>query len=215
MDNIYEILNKIGISVPSDKKDEFDKLLLENYKTVNEVKNLQTKLEKAEGERDTYKDKYDTDIKQRDADIKDLQTKLKNAGTDAEKLKNLETDLATLQANYDTAKTDYEKKLAEQAYEFAIKQKASELNFSSNSAKKAFIADAIKEQMKLKDGELQGFDGFLESYKKTDADAFLKEDKKEPETDPTPTPTIQFSGKSSGSEQPSKENTEKPSVTFW
>ncbi len=215
MDNIYEILNKIGISVPSDKKDEFDKLLLENYKTVNEVKNLQTKLEKAECERDTYKDKYDTDIKQRDADIKDLQTKLKNAGTDAEKLKNLETDLATLQANYDTAKTDYEKKLAEQAYEFAVKQKASELNFSSNSAKKAFIADAIKEQMKLKDGELQGFDGFLESYKKTDADAFLKEDKKEPETDPTPTPTIQFSGKSSGSEQPSKENTEKPSVTFW
>ena len=215
MDNIYEILSKIGISVPSDKKDEFDKLLLENYKTVNEVKNLQTKLEKAEGERDTYKDKYDTDIKQRDADIKDLQTKLKNAGTDAEKLKNLETDLATLQANYDTAKTDYEKKLAEQAYEFAVKQKASELNFSSNSAKKAFIADAIKEQMKLKDGELQGFDGFLESYKKTDADAFLKEDKKEPETDPTPTPTIQFSGKSSGSEQPSKENTEKPSVTFW
>ena len=215
MDNIYGILNKIGISVPSDKKDEFDKLLLENYKTVNEVKNLQAKLEKAEGERDTYKDKYDTDIKQRDADIKDLQTKLKNAGTDAEKLKNLETDLATLQANYDTAKTDYEKKLAEQAYEFAVKQKASELNFSSNSAKKAFIADAIKEQMKLKDGELQGFDGFLESYKKTDADAFLKEDKKEPETDPTPTPTIQFSGKSSGSEQPSKENTEKPSVTFW
>ena len=215
MDNIYEILNKIGISVPVDKKDEFDKLLLENYKTVNEVKNLQAKLEKAEGERDTYKDKYDTDIKQRDADIKDLQTKLKNAGTDAEKLKNLETDLATLQANYDTAKTDYEKKLAEQAYEFAVKQKASELNFSSNSAKKAFIADAIKEQMKLKDGELQGFDGFLESYKKTDADAFLKEDKKEPETDPTPTPTIQFSGKSSGSEQPSKETTEKPSVTFW
>ena len=39
MDNIYEILNKIGISVPADKKDEFDKLLLENYRTVNEVKN--------------------------------------------------------------------------------------------------------------------------------------------------------------------------------
>ena len=69
--------------------------------------------------------------------------------------------------------------------------------------------------MKLKDGELQGFDGFVESYKKTDADAFLKEDKKEPVTEPTPTPTIQFSGKSSGSEQPSKETTEKPSVTFW
>ena len=120
-----------------------------------------------------------------------------------------------MQTNYDNAKTDYEKKLAEQAYEFAVKQKASELNFSSNSAKKAFIADAIKEQMKLKDGELQGFDGFLESYKKTDADAFLKEDKKEPVPEPTPTPTSQFSGKSSGSEPQNKETTEKPSVTFW
>ena len=210
MINIYEILKKFDISVPTEKKEEFDKLMVENYKTINEVSNIQSKLEKAEGERDTYQDKYDTDIKQRDADIKDLQTKLKNAGTDAEKLKNLETDLATLQTNYDTAKTEYEKKLAEQAYEFAVKQKASELNFSSNSAKKAFIADAIKEQMKLKDGELQGFDGFLESYKKTDADAFLKEDKPDPE----PTPTVHFSGKSTGKD-PEPKADEKPSITFW
>ena len=144
MKNIYTILETIGIQIPADKKSDFDTAFNENYKTISEVNNIQSKLEKAEGERDTYKNKYDTDIKQRDADIKDLQTKLKNAGTDAEKLKNLEKDLATLQTNYDDAKTKYEKQLAQQAYEFAIKEKVADLKFSSASAKKAFIADAIK-----------------------------------------------------------------------
>ena len=212
MINIYEILKKFDISVPAEKKEEFDKLMVENYKTISEVNNIQSKLEKAEGERDTYKNKYDEDIKQRDADIKDLQGKLKNAGTDAEKLKTLETDLATLQTNYDTAKADYEAKLSKQAYEFAVKQKVSELKFSSNSAKKAFIADVMNEELKMKDGELQGFDSFLESYKKTDADAFLKEDKQDPE----PTPTVHFSGKSTGKDSEPQPNADKKEIpVIW
>ena len=218
MKNIYEILKNFGITVPEDKKKDFDNLILENYKTIKEVNNLQGKLENAEKERDTYKTKYDEDIQQRDADIKDLQTKLKNAGTDADKLKTLEADLATLQTNYDTAKTDYEKQLAQQAYEFAVKEKVSSLKFSSNSAKKAFIADAMNEGMKLKDGELQGFNEFLESYKKNDAGAFLTDTPAEPpKKDDKPKPS--FSGKSTGlSKEPESEgetSSEKNSVTFW
>lgn len=218
MKNIYEILKNFEITVPEDKKKEFDNLILENYKTIKEVNNLQGKLENAEKERDTYKTKYDEDIQHRDADIKDLQTKLKNAGTDADKLKTLETDLATLQTNYDTAKTEYEKQLAQQAYEFAVKEKVSSLKFSSNSAKKAFIADAMNEGMKLKDGELQGFNEFLESYKKNDAGAFLTDTPAEPpKKDDKPKPS--FSGKSTGlSKEPESESetgSEKNSVTFW
>lgn len=218
MKNIYEILKNFEITVPEDKKKEFDNLILENYKTIKEVNNLQGKLENAEKERDTYKTKYDEDIQQRDADIKDLQTKLKNAGTDADKLKTLEADLATLQTNYDTAKTEYEKQLAQQAYEFAVKEKVSSLKFSSNSAKKAFIADAMNEGMKLKDGELQGFNEFLESYKKNDAGAFLTDTPAEPpKKDDNPKPY--FSGKSTGlSKEPESEGetgSEKNSVTFW
>lgn len=181
MKNIYDILKSFQIEIPADKKEEFEKLLNENYKTISEMSNIQNKLEKAEGERDTYKDKYDTDIKQRDADIKDLQTKLKNAGTDAEKLKNLETDLATLQTNYDTAKTDYEKKLADQAYEFAIKEKVAGLKFTSNSAKKAFLADIKADPLKMKDGDLIGFDDYVSKYKEQDAGAFVTE-QTDPET---------------------------------
>ena len=59
MKNIYELLKAIGVEVPEDKKAEFDKALNENYKTISEMINIQNKLEKAESERDTYKDKYD------------------------------------------------------------------------------------------------------------------------------------------------------------
>ena len=37
MKNIYEILKSIGLEVPDDKKAEFDKAVLENYKTVAEA----------------------------------------------------------------------------------------------------------------------------------------------------------------------------------
>lgn len=137
MKNIHEILKSVGIEVPADKKEAFDKEVLENYKTISEVNLIRGKLENAESERDNYKNKYDEDIKKRDADLEDLQKKLKNAGVDAEKLKKLETDLATLKTTYEESKGEYEKKLADQAYEFALKQKVDCLKFSSNSAKKS------------------------------------------------------------------------------
>ena len=205
MKNIHEILKSVGIEVPADKKEAFDKEVLENYKTVSEVNLIRGKLENAESERDTYKNKYDEDIKKRDADLEDLQKKLKNAGVDAEKLKTLETDLATLKTTYEESKGEYEKKLADQAYEFALKQKVDGLKFSSNSAKKAFIADAMKEEMKIKDGELQGFDSFVKSYKENDAGAFISED-------PNKQDPPHFSGKSTGTDSQQKtDNQEKPS----
>ena len=59
MKNIHEILKGIGIEVPEDKKEAFDKAVLENYKTVNEVEVVREKLATAEKERDTIKEKYD------------------------------------------------------------------------------------------------------------------------------------------------------------
>nr|DAG56920.1 MAG TPA: minor structural protein [Caudoviricetes sp.] len=190
MKNIYELLKAIRIEVPEDKKAEFDKALNENYKTISEMSNLQNRLEKAESERDTYKDKYDEDIKKRDSDIKDLQKKLKDAGTDTAKLSELETELGTLQNTYKTAKADYEKKLADQAYEFAIKEKVAGLKFTSNSAKKAFLADIKADPLKMKDGDLIGFDDYVSKYKEQDAGAFVTE-KTDPETKPHFTSKVQ------------------------
>lgn len=175
MKNIYEILKSYGIEIPEDKKEAFDKEVLENYKTVSEVDTLRTKLSKAETERDTIQTKYDTDIAQRDADLVSLQTQLKDAGGDAEKLATLQTNFNTLQTTYNTAKADYENQLAEQAYDFAIKENSAKLKFSSNSAKKAFMSDLKAKKLSMENGKILGFDDFVNAYKEQDAGAFITE----------------------------------------
>lgn len=185
MKNIYEILKSFGLSVPEDKKEDFNKIILENYKTISEVDVVRKNLEKVEKERDTYKTKYDEDIAKRDSDIADLQEKLKNAGVDAEKLTTLQNDLTSLQTKYQTEKGDLEAKLAKQAYEFAVKEKVSSLKFSSESAKKAFMSDIMKDELKMKDGQLIGFDDFVDAYKKNDEKAFITDT-----TDPNKKPSF-------------------------
>ena len=175
MKNIYEILKSFGLAVPEDKKDKFDKMLNENYKTQAEVNNLNSKLTKAEGERDALQVKYNDDIKQRDTDLADLKQKLADAGTDAETLKNLQTEFDTLKTNYANAQADYQKQLNKQAYEFAIREKTNDLQFTSNSAKKAFLSDALAKNRTMDNGNILGFDDFVSAYKEQDAGAFVVE----------------------------------------
>ena len=175
MKNIYEILKSFGLAVPEDKKDEFDKMLNENYKTQAEVNNLNGKLAKAESERDALQVKYNDDIKQRDTDLADLKQKLADAGTDAETLKNLQAEFDTLKTNYANAQADYQKQLNKQAYEFAIKEKTNGLQFTSNSAKKAFLSDALAKNLIMDNGNILGFDDFVNAYKEQDAGAFVVE----------------------------------------
>ena len=150
-------------------------MLNENYKTQAEVNNLNGKLTKAEGERDALQVKYNNDIKQRDTDLADLKQKLADAGTDAETLKNLQAEFDTLKTNYANAQADYQKQLNKQAYEFAIKEKTNCLQFTSNSAKKAFLSDALAKNLTMDNGNILGFDDFVNAYKEQDAGAFVVE----------------------------------------
>jgi len=175
MENIYEILKSFGISVSEDKKAEFDRLFNENYKTQAEVNNLKGKLANVEEERDNLQSKYDTDIAQRDVDLNDLKQKLADAGTDAETLKNLQSEFDTLQTSYTNAQEDYKKALDKQAYEFAIKEKTNSLQFTSASAKKAFLNDALAKNLTMDKGNILGFDDFVSAYKEQDAGAFVDE----------------------------------------
>lgn len=52
MKNIHEILKSYDIEIPADKKAEFDKAVLDNYKTVAEAEKLRTA-------RDNYKSQLD------------------------------------------------------------------------------------------------------------------------------------------------------------
>jgi len=165
MNNIFDILTEYGVKIPEDKKKDFENAVLENYKTVAEFTNINSKLE-------TLQKQYDEEIKKRDGDLASLQEQLKNADVDATKVKDLNDKIASMQEENEKATKAYEKQLESQRYEFAIKERASGLKFSSASAKKSFIADAIAKDMRLDGDNVLGFDEFVEAYKKDDAAAF-------------------------------------------
>lgn len=79
MKNIENILKDLGIEIPADKKETFDKELKENYKTISEVEKLKSK-----------NDELTSQLAEKDNSIKDLNEKIK--GYDGK-----ETDIKALQ----------------------------------------------------------------------------------------------------------------------
>lgn len=93
MKNIHEILKSYDIEVPADKKAEFDKAVLENYKTVTEAEKLRTA-------RDNYKSQLDDATQKlegfKGVNVEELQGKI-SALTD---------DLASQKAAFDKQLAD-------------------------------------------------------------------------------------------------------------
>lgn len=170
-----KILKDFGVEIPEERRKDFEKKVLENYKTVSEVEKLQSKLTDAENKAKTLQEQYDTDISKRDTDLKDLQEKLKAGEGNEATLKSLQDKLATLQTTYDTEKTQYQEKLKQQEYDFLVRESANNLKFSSNGAKKQFLADVKEAGLAVKDGTLLGFSEYVDKYKELDAGAFLTE----------------------------------------
>ena len=108
MKNIFDIMKEFGIEVPEDHKKDFEKAVLENYKTMADYDKQTEKLNKAN----------DT-IKASDAAMKDLQTKLDEyKDVDVSALNQRITDLETEKGNIES---DYQKKLAERDFNDLIK----------------------------------------------------------------------------------------------
>lgn len=109
MKNIFDIMKEFGIEVPEDHKKDFEKAVLENYKTMVDYDKQTEKLNKAN----------DT-IKASDAAMKDLQTKLDEyKDVDVSALNQRITDLETEKGNIES---DYQKKLAERDFNDLIKE---------------------------------------------------------------------------------------------
>lgn len=109
MKNIFDIMKEFGIEVPEDHKKDFEKAVLENYKTMADYDKQTEKLNKAN----------DT-IKASDTAMKDLQTKLdEHKDVDVSALNQRITDLETEKGNIES---DYQKKLAERDFNDLIKE---------------------------------------------------------------------------------------------
>ncbi len=82
MKNIFEIMKEFGIEVPEDRQKDFEKKVLENYKTVSDYDVQAKKLEAAEGKVQTLTDSLgkfkDVDVDRLNGDIDELKKKLED-----------------------------------------------------------------------------------------------------------------------------------------
>ncbi len=131
-------------------------------------------------------------LDQRNADLTELQEKLKNfEGTTAE--------FEALKTKYQEDAKSWEVEKQQQAYQFAVKQAANGVEFSSTSAKNYFIEKCIGEGLKMKNGEILGFNDFLENYKQNDPSAVKTVD--DNNAKPNPTFVNPSQGSAPGNEQ--------------
>ena len=71
------------------------------------------------------------------------------------------------------AKADAAAQIAALEKGYALERKASGLKFSSESARKAFLAEAKAQNFAMKDGEILGFDDYVKAFKESDPSAIL------------------------------------------
>ena len=132
MKNIFEIMKEYGLEVPEDKKKDFEKSVLENYKTVTDYDNQAKKLDAAN----------DT-IKANDTAMKDLQGKLdgfKDVDVSGlnQRIKDLEIEKANIQKDCDA-------RIADRDFNDLVKESISAVNGKNAKAITALLdVDTLK-----------------------------------------------------------------------
>ena len=115
MKNIFEIMKEYGLEVPEDKKKDFEKSVLENYKTVTDYDNQAKKLDAAN----------DT-IKANDTAMKDLQDKLD--GFKDVDVSGLNQMIKNLQTEKENIQKDYDAKIADRDFNDLVKESIAAVN---------------------------------------------------------------------------------------
>ncbi|MFV8821796.1 hypothetical protein [Faecalibacterium sp. 9] len=77
-------------------------------------------------------------------------------------------------AKAEQAKTDAATQVAALEKGYALERKASGLKFSSESARKAFLAEAKAQNFAMKDGEILGFDDYVKAFKESNPAPFCR-----------------------------------------
>ena len=101
MKNIFEIMKDYGLEVPEDKKKDFEKAVLENYKTAADYEKQTDKV---------------TNLTEQLNEAKDAMKKFE--GVDPESLKN---QIADLNQKLTDKETEYQNKLADRDFQDSVK----------------------------------------------------------------------------------------------
>ena len=139
MKNIFELMKEYGLEVPEDKKKDFEKAVLENYKTVKDYDAQKEKLEAAEQK-----------VTASETTINGLKEDLKKfEGVDVTGLQQKITDLETDLKNKDT---DYQQKMADRDFEDLLTESIRGAGGKNAKAIRALLeVDKLKESKNQKD----------------------------------------------------------------
>ena len=159
MQKLIETLKQFGIEVPTEKHAEVKKALSEHYKNAAEHTKAIGKLET---ERDSWKDRAET-----------AEETLK--GFEGKDLNAMQKEIDDWKEKATKAESEYNAKMAEHEKQELLKEAFAEIEFTSESAKKAIMAQ-IAENVSVKNGKLIGFNDLLEDAKKNDASAFVNKE---------------------------------------
>ena len=125
MKNIFEIMKEYGLEVPGDKRKDFEKTLLENYKTVSDYEVQAEKLKTAEGKVATLTASLD---------------KFKDVNVD-----ELNNTIATLQNDLAAKDQELTDKLAERDFNDLLKESIAAAKGKNAKAITALLdVDALK-----------------------------------------------------------------------
>ncbi len=158
MVKIISELEKIGFEITDEQKESIKKSIGEELYSKQE---LDKKISKVETERDNYKKRADT-----------AEDTLK--GFDGKDFDEITKDRDEWKRKAEQAEKDFNAKIAERDKNDLLEKAFKDIKFSSESAKKAVMAD-IAASVTVKDGKLIGFNDLLDEAKKNDAGAFIDE----------------------------------------
>lgn len=125
-------------------------------------------------------------IAQLTAERDGLQKQLDSANEEIQSYKDMDIEGIKAAAKdwekkYNTDTAALRQELEGVNYGFAVKEATGGLKFTSESAKKAFLADLTAKQLPLQEGKLLGLEDFVSAYREVDPNAFAEEGEKIPQ----------------------------------
>lgn len=156
--NIIEKLKSFNVEITPEIQKAFDGDFVSQLE-------IDKKLEKAEKERDQWKQRAET-----------AEGTLK--GFEGKDFDAMQREVESWKAEAEKAKSDFETKMAEKEKDDLLKEAFKDVEFTSEAARN-HILEKIKSSVSVKNGRLIGFNDLLEEEMKKDASAFKGKDPEE------------------------------------
>lgn len=153
MVNVANELKKLGIEVSDEQKESIKKSMGEELYSKKEME------DKVKSESEQWKTRAESAEKMLE-------------GLDGKSPEDILKERDDWKRKAEDSKKDYEAKIAEHEKNELLKEAFAEIEFTSESAKKAIMED-ISKGVSVRNGKLIGFSDLIEEAKKTDANAFV------------------------------------------